>query len=74
MQFEEHLPLQLSVLAEPPVSVHKLCGKAGQGKTYYSLCCYTKRQGWESPDQAGMDSILTRHIGTTSACEQQLPS
>ena len=41
---------------------------------YSSLCCSTKRRGWELPDRPGMDSILGRHVGATSAHEQQLPS
>ena len=40
-------------------------GKAGQGITYSSLRSSTKRQGWESPDRPGVESILSRRVGAT---------
>ena len=65
--YEKH-----SKLTKKPAN--KLYGKAGQGKKSSSLCCSTKRRGWESPDLPGVDFILAHCVGATFTCKQQLPS
>ena len=75
--------LHTSLTHEEPLEKHskltkkpanKLCGKAGQGKKSFSLCCSTKRRGWESPDLPGVDFILACCVGAIYTCKQQLPS